>query len=165
MNKNNLKTYQRLPEYLKEYVVEQNYEKYTPRDHATWRFIMRQARAYFKDHAHDLYQLGLEKTGISISKIPNIEHMDEVLSDFGWGAVCVCGFIPPLAFLDFQAHNVLPIAADMRTLEHLSYTPAPDIVHEAAGHAPILVDESFAKFLRRYAKMARKAIFSNDRIL
>ena len=164
MSKENLKTYQRLPGYLKEFVVDQNYESYTWREHATWRFIMRQARNYFADHAHEIYQLGIEKTGISISQIPNIEHMDEVLNKFGWGAVCVCGFIPPLAFLDFQANNVLPIAADMRTLEHLSYTPAPDIVHEAAGHAPILVDEAFARFLKRYAKMARKAIFSKEDI-
>ena len=162
MSKENLITYKRLPDHLKEFVVEQNYSQYTWRDQATWRYIMRQSREYFKGHAHEIYLLGLEKTGIPISSIPDIEKMDAVLNDFGWGAVCVCGFIPPLAFLDFQALHVLPIAADMRTLEHIAYTPAPDIVHEAAGHAPIIADEAYATFLRRYAKLARRSIFSHE---
>lgn len=164
LSKENLITYKRLPDHLKEFVVEQNYAQYTWRDQATWRYIMRQSREYFKAHAHNIYLLGLEKTGIPISSIPDIEKMDRVLNEFGWGAVCVCGFIPPLAFLDFQALHVLPIAADMRTLEHIAYTPAPDIVHEAAGHAPIIADDAYATFLRRYAKLARRSIFSHEDI-
>ena len=164
MSKEDLITYKRLPDHLKEFVVEQNYSQYTWRDQATWRYIMRQSREYFKGYAHDIYLLGLEKTGIPISSIPDIEKMDTVLNEFGWGAVCVCGFIPPLAFLDFQALHVLPIAADMRTLEHIAYTPAPDIVHEAAGHAPIIADEVYATFLRRYARLARRSIFSHEDI-
>jgi phenylalanine-4-hydroxylase len=35
--------------------------------------------------------------------------------------------------LEFQAYNVLVIASDIRQLEHIEYTPAPDI-HEGAGH-------------------------------
>jgi hypothetical protein len=34
--------------------------------------------------------------------------------------------------LEFQAYNVLVIASDIRQLEHIEYTPAPDI-HEGAG--------------------------------
>lgn len=155
-------TFDRLPSYLQAYVVDQNYEKYTPLEHSTWRYILRQSRHYFKDHAHPAYLEGLRKTGVSISKIPKIEDIDRILQDFGWGAVCVCGFIPPLIFLDFQARKVLPIAADMRSLDHLAYTPAPDIVHEAAGHAPIIADQAYARYLTKYATLARKAIFSDE---
>jgi phenylalanine-4-hydroxylase len=156
------KTFQRLPKYLQNYVVKQHYDKYTAREHATWRFIMRHARSFFKKHAYNVYLTGLEKTGVPISRIPNIDEMDQVLSKFGWGAVCVSGFIPPLAFLAFQAHKVLPIAADMRSLEHIAYTPAPDIVHEAAGHAPILADPDYANYLQSFAEIARKAIYSDE---
>ncbi len=155
-------TQERVPSYLQPYIVEQVYERYTPREQATWRFIMRNARCLFAQSAHSVYLDGLRKTGVPIDKIPRIEDIDRVLSEFGWGAVCVRGFIPPLAFLDFQARKILPIAADMRTLEHVSYTPAPDIVHEAAGHAPILADEEYAHYLTRYATLARKAIFSRE---
>jgi phenylalanine-4-hydroxylase len=33
------------------------------------------------------------------------------------------------AFMEFQAYNVL-VASDIRQLEHIEYTPAPDIIHE-----------------------------------
>ncbi|MCB9228137.1 MAG: aromatic amino acid hydroxylase [Deltaproteobacteria bacterium] len=159
-----LSSYQKLPEYLRSYVVEQNYAHYTAREHATWRYIMRNAREFFREHAHQVYLDGLEKSGIPVDRIPEIEEMDRVLNQFGWGALCVCGFIPPLAFLEFQSLKILPIAADMRTLEHIAYTPAPDIVHEAAGHAPILADRDYAEYLTRYANLARHAIFSAEDI-
>lgn len=151
-----------LPFHLKQYVVEQKYENYTPRDHAVWRFIMRNAREYFKAYAYSIYLDGLGRTGIPISRIPNIKEMNSILQEFSWGAVCVRGFIPPQAFLSFFSYRVLPIAADMRSLEHIAYTPAPDIVHEAAGHAPILADPSYGKFLRRFGEIASKAIYSDE---
>jgi len=153
-----------IPPHLEPFIVKQNYEKYTPRDQAVWRFIMSHSLSYFAKHAHSVYVKGLEKTGIPIEEIPHVSAMNERLQEFGWGAVCVCGFIPPLAFLEFQANRILPIAADMRTVEHLTYTPAPDIVHEAAGHAPIIADPGYREYLTRYAQMARKAIFSIEDI-
>src|SRR5690606_28663904 len=100
--------------------------------------------------------------GISTESIPKISDMDKKLQDYGWRAVPVSGFIPPAAFMEFQAHGILPIACDMRTVEHILYTPAPDIVHEAAGHAPILIDPDFSKYLNSYAEVASKSILSSE---
>lgn len=47
-------------------------------------------------------------------------------------------------------------------MDHLEYTPAPDIVYEAAGHAPILIQPEFADYLRQYAQVAKKAIISSE---
>ncbi len=153
---------QQLPSHLKKYVVEQNYEKYTPIDQACWRYILRQLKAFLSQNAHECYLEGLEKTGIEIDRIPRIEDISKKLEKFGWRALPVSGFIPPAAFMELQSLGVLPIASDMRTLEHLSYTPAPDIVHEAAGHAPILVNKDFAAYLKKYAEVAKHAIISKE---
>lgn len=152
----------RLPQHLKQYIDQQNYDQYTQRDHAVWRYILRQNVSYFanKGYAVPEYANGLKLTGIPLGKIPRISEMDASLEKFGWGAVPVCGFIPPIAFLEFQSHGVLPIAHNMRNINHIGYTPAPDIVHESAGHAPILVNEVYADYLKRYAEVAKKAISS-----
>ena len=155
-------TIDRLPNYLRRYCVDQHAEKYTARDQAAWRYIMRQSGIYFKTHAVPIYNEGLGKTGISVERIPSIADMDVKMQELGWGAVPVEGFIPPAAFLDFQARKVLPIASDMRSVEHIHYTPAPDIVHEAAGHAPIIADPAYAEYLTLYAAMAQKAIFAQE---
>ena len=153
-----------LPPYLRKFCAKQDYNRYTSRDQAAWRYIMRQNRAFFADHAVPIYQKGLETTGIPIDQIPRIEDMDRALKKFGWGAVPVVGFIPSPAFLEFQARKILAIACDMRTVEHIAYTPAPDIVHEAAGHAPIVADPAYADYLTRYASMASHAIISKEDI-
>src|SRR5207237_10534435 len=104
---------------------------------------------------------GFRETGISTERIPLIEEMDRNLRKFNWRAVAVSGFIPPAVFMEFLSLGILPIACDMRTLEHLAYTPAPDIVHEAAGHAPILIEPEFSEYLKSYARVAKKAIVNS----
>lgn len=123
---------------------------------------MRQLKSHLSEHAHPCYSSGLTKTGIEIDRIPNISEMSKKLEEFGWRALPVSGFIPPAAFMELQSLSYLPIASDMRTIEHLLYTPAPDIVHEAAGHAPILVDPAFAAYLKSYASVARKALLAKE---
>lgn len=155
-------SYENLPSYLRRYCAAQDYDKYTARDHAAWRYIMRQSREYFRDNAVPIYLSGLKKTGIPLDRIPRISEMDRAMQEFGWGAVPVCGFIPPIAFLDLQARGILPIATDMRSIDHIAYTPSPDIVHEAAGHAPIIADEKYRAYLRQYASVADKTIMSRE---
>lgn len=153
---------QQLPQHLKKYIVSQNYKKYTSIDHAVWRYVLRQLKSFLSKNAHESYLDGLEKTGIEIEQIPSIESISQKLEKFGWRALPVSGFIPPAAFMELQSLNVLPIASDMRSIDHLTYTPAPDIVHEAAGHAPILVNPEYAEYLRQYAQVAKKAIISKQ---
>ena len=149
-----------LPKHLLQFAVDQRFEDYTSIDHAVWRFIMRQNMFFLKEYAHKLYFQGLLETGISFERIPRIEEMNEILAKIGWGAVAVDGFIPPAAFMEFQAYRVLVIACDMRQINHIEYTPAPDIVHEAAGHAPIIVDREYADYLQRFGEVGAKAMSS-----
>ena len=156
------KVIENIPHHLKRFVVEQDYANYTPLDHAVWRYSLRQLKNYLSLHAHEAYLDGLEKTGITIESIPSIDQICAKLQEFGWSAVPVSGFIPPAAFMELQSLGVLPIASDMRSIDHILYTPAPDIVHEAAGHAPILVDPDFAAYLKKYAKVAKHALISKE---
>lgn len=150
----------KLPEHLKQFIKPQNYEEYTAIDQAVWRYVMRKNVDYLSKVAHKSYLEGLEKTGISIDNIPNMYGMNRILKEIGWAAVAVDGFIPPAAFMEFQAYNVLVIASDIRQLENIEYTPAPDIIHEGAGHAPIIANPEYAEYLRRFGEIGCKAISS-----
>jgi phenylalanine-4-hydroxylase len=150
----------KLPAHLRQFVVSQDYDNYTPLDHAVWRYVMRKNLAYLSKVADASYLEGLEKTGITIDSIPNIMDMNTILGKIGWGCVCVDGFLPPSSFMEFQAYKVLVIAADIRQIEHIEYTPAPDILHEAAGHAPIIADPTYAEYLRLFGEIGSKAISS-----
>lgn len=163
MDKNNPisnRVLQKLPQHLRSFILKQPYEEYTPQNQAVWRYVMRKNMDYLRRVAHESYLPGLDKTGISPEQIPHMEGMNRILKDIGWAAVSVDGFIPPNAFMEFQAYNTLVIAADIRTIDHIEYTPAPDIIHEAAGHAPIIANPEYAEYLRRFGEIGSKAISS-----
>jgi phenylalanine-4-hydroxylase len=152
----------KLPKSLHTFIVKQPYSEYTYQNQAVWRYVMRLNIDYLKDVAHKSYIKGLDLTGILIDEIPMMEGMNRILKDIGWAAVAVDGFIPPNAFMEFQAHNVLVISSEIRTIDHIGYTPAPDIIHEAAGHAPIIANPEYSEYLRRFGELGSKAISSPE---
>jgi len=150
-----------LPAHLKQFVVDQEYDHYTAIDHAVWRYVMRKNYVHMAPLAHESYIDGLKKAGLTIDSIPTMYGMNRILKQIGWGAAAVDGFIPPNVFMEFQAYKVLVIAMDIRTLKHIEYTPAPDIIHEAAGHAPIIADPEYADYLIRFGEIGSKAFSSS----
>jgi phenylalanine-4-hydroxylase len=154
------KVLSRLPRHLLKLIIDQPYNSYTWQDHSVWRFVMRQNLDFLSEKAHPAYLDGLRKTGISIEQIPDIGTMNKILERTGWAAVTVDGFIPPAAFMEFQAYNVLVIAADIRPINQIEYTPAPDIIHEAAGHAPIIADADYSEYLKYFGEIGSKAFSS-----
>lgn len=151
-----------LPNHLKSFIVDQEYARYSAQNHSVWRAVMKQNRTYLKKVAHSSYLKGLKKSGITIDKIPNLDTMNKSLEKIGWAAVTVDGFIPPSAFMEFQKHRVLVIAADIRSADQIEYTPAPDIIHEAAGHAPIIADREYADYLKNFGEIGSKAFSSKS---
>lgn len=150
----------RLPAKLKQYIKPQNYDHYSAQDQAVWRYVMRKNVSHLKNVAHESYLEGLDKTGITIDSIPSMYGMNRILKEIGWAAVSVDGLIPSDAFMEFQAYNTLVIASEIRQLGNIAYTPTPDIIHESAGHAPILANREYAEYLRRFGQIGSKAISS-----
>jgi phenylalanine-4-hydroxylase len=152
------RTIEGLPAHLRRWVVAQDYAAYTERDQQTWRTILGRLTAELPARAHPRYLAGLASTGIGVDRIPSLDEMNGRLAELGWGAVPVAGFIPPAVFTELQSRRVLAIAAGIRRPEHLEYTPAPDIVHESAGHAPFLADRRYAEYLQHCGEVGWRAI-------
>lgn len=150
----------RLPKHLLDFVVDYPYELYTPEDHAVWRYVMRKCKRYLPEIAHESYLPGLKYADIPSDHVPHLYGEERILRNAGWAAVAVDGFVPPSVFMEFQAHNVVVIAAGMRPIDQIEYTPAPDIIHEAAGHTPLIVDEEYADYLRYFGFLGSKAFLS-----
>jgi phenylalanine-4-hydroxylase len=155
---------QTIPVHLQPFISKQYYHRYSPIDHAVWRFVMKQNHYFLKDIAHPAYVNGLKDSGIKIESIPKVEDMNTSLTKVGWGAVTIDGLIPGSAFYGFLAKGILPIATEIRNVQNIAYTPAPDMLHEAAGHAPILLDESYRKFVKKIGEMGAKALSSKEKL-
>jgi phenylalanine-4-hydroxylase len=151
-----------LPPHLARFTVPQEWDRYTPRDHAVWRHVLRRLARHLAAVADPRYLGGLAATGIGLEAIPDLDEMNPRLERVGWSAVAVRGFIPPAVFTELQSRRVLAIAADIRTHEHVEYTPAPDIVHESAGHAPFVADPRYAEYLQACGEVGFRAIASAE---
>ena len=92
---------------MRPFVAVQDYNAYTPRDHAVWRFLLTQLRENLAESAQSTYLEGLRRTGINVDAIPRIEEINACLSELDWRAVVVDGFLPPAIFMEFQAIKVL----------------------------------------------------------
>lgn len=147
-----------LPPRLRRWAVAQDYAAYTAEDQATWRTILGRLATGLAGRAHPRWLTGLAATGIALDRIPSLDEMNLRLAGVGWAAVGVSGFIPPAVFTELQHRRVLAIATAIRRPEHLDYTPAPDIVHESAGHAPLLCDPRYAEYLRACGEVGWRAI-------
>ncbi|MGZ4159615.1 MAG: aromatic amino acid hydroxylase [Neobacillus sp.] len=154
----------KIPVHLKQYISRQDYTCYTPIDHAVWRFVMKQNHYFLKEIAHPAYVNGLKDSGIKTESIPKVDEMNTSLARFGWRAVTIDGLIPGAAFYTFLANGILPIATEIRKLQNIAYTPAPDMLHEAAGHAPILLDKSYREFVKKIGRMGALAISSKEKL-
>ncbi|MEB1808904.1 MAG: aromatic amino acid hydroxylase [Bacillaceae bacterium] len=152
----------KVPKHLRKYTIEQNYDSYTAINHAVWRYVMRQNHHTLKDLAHEAYTEGLKASGIYTERIPDVSEMNQCLAPFGWGAATIDGFIPGVAFFEFQANGILPVVAEIRKLENIQYTPAPDMIHEAAGHAPILCNEKYSEYVKLFGEIGKKAIATKE---
>ncbi|MBP3964096.1 aromatic amino acid hydroxylase [Paenibacillus lignilyticus] len=152
-----------IPPHLSPYISEQDYDQYTPIDHAVWRYVMRQNHHALRDTAHAAFVSGLLKSGIQKESIPRVSEMNACLAKIGWGAVIVNGLIPGAVFYELLANGILPIAAEIRKLSNIEYTPAPDIIHEAAGHAPILFDPEYRAYVQTIGSIGTKAFSMKER--
>jgi phenylalanine-4-hydroxylase len=150
--------------HLQPYISKQFYHRYTPIDHAVWRFVMKQNHYFLKDVAHPAYVNGLRDSSIKTESIPKVDDMNKSLVKVGWRAVTIDGLIPGSVFYGFLANGILPIATEIRKIQNIAYTPAPDMIHEAAGHAPILLDKSYREFVRKIGEMGAKALASKEKL-
>jgi phenylalanine-4-hydroxylase len=72
--------------------------------------------------------------------------MNRILTEIGWAAVAVDGFIPPNAFMEFQAYNVLVIASPpTRTYRIHTCTR----YYSRRCWTPIIANPEYAEYLRR----------------
>lgn len=153
---------QTIPTHLAPHISPQFYDEYTPTDHAVWRFVLRLNLHTLEGKAHPFYIEGLKRTGMGPDRLPNVEQMTDEMRAAGWSTVAVDGLIPGVAFFDFQGNGMLPVATDIRKVENILYSPAPDIIHEAAGHAPMLMHPSFSEIVKRFGRLGAKAFMNRE---
>jgi phenylalanine-4-hydroxylase len=139
------------------FLIEQNYQAYTPEQHAVWAELVRRRRPQIDLYACRAYLEGYEFLGLKDDRLPNLRAVSARLKPrTGWSATPVSGFLPSDAFFEMLDARMFPTTTWIRSRDSLEYTPEPDIFHDVFGHVPMHTHPVFANFLQHYGSVCAR---------
>ena len=107
------------------------------------------------DMACQEYLDGVKTLGLRPDKVPQLARRQPPLHETtGFGVEGVPALIPPSRFYELLSQGKFPLATFLRRREHIDYIEEPDLFHEVFGHCPLLTNQSYANFVRRFGETA-----------
>src|ERR1017187_1546991 len=139
------------------FLIEQDYEAYTPEQHAVWAELVSRRMPQIEQHAAREYLDGFESLCLPYDRLPRLAAISAKLQGrTGWNTTPVSGFMPGPAFFEMLAARRFPTTTWLRSRDSLEYTPEPDIFHDVFGHVPMHAHPVFADFLAHYGQLCSR---------
>lgn len=139
------------------YVVKQDWDAYTPEQHALWRRLYQRQAKLVPDRACEVFLQSLAKMDAG-DGIPRFEQTSEALRRAtGWEIVAVPGLVPDETFFEHLANRRFPVTVWLREPEEFDYIVEPDVFHDFFGHVPLLFNPVFADYMQQYGRGGLKA--------
>lgn len=131
---------------------------YTEEETEVWRAVMERLSSLHELHAASSYLQGFRRLGMSASRPPVPGALARRLKEqTGFGLVLTDGLLDPRVFLSHLGERRQPCTVYLRHGSRPDYTPEPDLVHEAVGHAPMLTDPEAARLNEVIGQAAENA--------
>lgn len=142
----------------KDHFIQQDYSRYTEREHSTWRTLYSRMLPYWDRYANPHFREGLKRLRLDPNHVPRLEEINRFLTPLtGFQARAVDGYIPAFHFFDCLRNRQFPTTITVRPPDQLDYLPEPDIFHDVSGHVPMHTDRAFAETLVRFGECAHEA--------
>jgi phenylalanine-4-hydroxylase len=141
-----------------QYVVQQDWDAYTPAEHELWRRLYRRQIELVPGRACQEFIDGL-RTLDAADGIPRFDVANAKLQKAtGWTLVAVPGLVPDEVFFEHLANRRFPVTVWLRKPEEFDYIVEPDVFHDFFGHVPLLLNPIFADHIQEYGKGGLKAL-------
>ena len=145
------------------YLIEQDWNAYTPEQHALWQELVERRMPQLERHASAVYLDGFSKIGLKAEALPNLKDVSARLAPVtGWESTPVSGFLPADAFFEMLGARKFPTTTWLRSRDSMEYTPEPDIFHDVFGHVPMHAHPVFADFLQHYGRICAQLTNQTD---
>jgi phenylalanine-4-hydroxylase len=142
-----------------DWTIEQNWPSYSAAEHDRWSRLYARQVELLPGRACDEYLEAMRTLGLASSGVPDFIELSMRLSALtGWQVVPVAGLVPDEVFFEHLANRRFPAGAFIRPEEELDYLEEPDVFHDVFGHAPLLANPIYARFLQAYGEGGRRAL-------
>jgi len=142
----------------REYLIEQNYDSITNREHELWERLYSYVIDALNHYAAREYIEGLNALKIPSDRFPNFKKLSgKIYPSSGWILTPVAGFLNEELFFTLTAQRQFPVTDIIRQSKRFEekyagknikneegYTPEPDIFHDVMGHSPLLMNKDYA---------------------
>lgn len=146
------------PDIRADFTIAQNWQDYTPADHATWNTLYRRMERILPGRACDEFLHGLKALRIGDEQIPDMERLsDELYKLTRWRVVAVPSLVPDAIFFEHLANRRFPAGCFIRKPAQLDYIEEPDVFHDVFGHVPMLALPVFADYMEAYGRGGLRA--------
>jgi monomeric phenylalanine-4-hydroxylase len=150
---------------MNKYITQQFYDKYSNRDHETWRILFNRQNNLDHTKIASVYLDGFKSLKIEGSNIPKIKEISARLKEIsGWTLIPVTGLLKPKEFFLMLINKEYPVTVSIRQPNELDFSEQPDIFHDICGHLPLLTNEQFVKYLTKFSIIAIKYV-KNERAI
>ena len=141
-----------------DWTIPQNWQDYTPEEHATWKVLFDRQIARVRGRACQAYLDGLNDLPITADAIPDFAALSDILGrKTGWQVVAVPGMVPNDVFFDHLANRRFPAGQFIRKAHQLDYLQEPDVFHDIFGHVPMMMNPVMADFMQAYGEGGLRA--------
>jgi phenylalanine-4-hydroxylase len=141
-----------------DWTIDQDWQAYTPAEHAVWLTLYERQQALLPGRACDSFLKGLDALDLHRSGIPEFARINEELTRLtGWSVVAVPGLVPDEVFFEHLANRRFPAGRFIRRADQLDYLQEPDVFHDVFGHVPMLTDPVFADYMQAYGQGGLRA--------
>ena len=136
------------------FLIEQDWDAYTPEQHAIWQDLVERRMPQLERHACAEYLDGFAQIGLQADRLPKLREVSARLQPrTGWNSTPVSGFLPADAFFEMLGARRFPTTTWIRGRDSMEYTPEPDIFHDVFGHVPMHAHPVFGSFLQHYGQV------------
>jgi phenylalanine-4-hydroxylase len=148
----------RAPQAADDWTVPQNWDRFTPAEHAVWDTLFARQTAMLPGRASDAFLRGVDVLRLSKPGIPDFAELSErLMAATGWRVVAVPGLVPDDVFFDHLANRTFVAGNFIRRVDQLDYLEEPDVFHDVFGHVPMLADPVFADYMAAYGRGGQRA--------
>ncbi len=141
-----------------DWTVPQDWDRYTPAEHAMWDRLFARQAAMLPDRVTPEYMAGLDILRMTHPGIPDFAELNErLMRATGWQVVAVPGLVPDRVFFDHLANRRFVAGRFIRKPDQQDYLEEPDIFHDVFGHVPLLAHPVFADYMQAYGQGGLRA--------
>ncbi len=141
-----------------DWTIPQDWDAYTPVEHATWDKLFARQAEMLPGRVVPAFIEGLDVLRMTRPGIPDFTELNvRLMAATGWQVVAVPGLVPDEMFFDHLSKRRFVAGRFIRKPEELDYLQEPDIFHDVFGHVPLLAHPVFADYMQAYGEGGLRA--------